>query len=162
MDLTIWQKWSLQKWKSELGEILKHSAFHKGTPNIHIHELSLTQNRWQSCCTKYSHLEVIDNESWPLKEKYTPGTLKFRFYDKGSRISFLCTVMLLTRLFISLNSHVWPWRQALTHVEQGDGDGPSNHVYQKSNAIFNKLSLIQNPIFNPQLGHHNIYVTLQS
>jgi hypothetical protein len=34
VDLTIWQKWSLQKWKSELGEILKHLAFHKGTPNI--------------------------------------------------------------------------------------------------------------------------------
>jgi hypothetical protein len=64
VDLTIWQKWSLQKWKSELGEILKHLAFHKGTPNIHIHELkALTENRWQSCCTKYSHLEVIDNES---------------------------------------------------------------------------------------------------
>jgi len=41
VDLTIWQKWSLQKWKSKLGEILKHLAFQKGTPNIDIHELSL-------------------------------------------------------------------------------------------------------------------------
>jgi hypothetical protein len=48
VDLTIWQKWSWQKWKSELGETLKHLGFQKGTPNIHIHELSLTENRWQS------------------------------------------------------------------------------------------------------------------
>jgi hypothetical protein len=108
-------------------------AFHKGTPDIHIHELSLTENRWQSCCTKYSHLEVI--HKWVVSSERVIYPLKFRFYDKGSRISFLCTVTLLTRLCISFISHVRPWRQALTHVEQRDGDGPINHVYQKSKAI---------------------------
>jgi hypothetical protein len=108
--LSNWQKCSWQKWKSELGEILKHLAFHKGTPDIHIHELSLTENRWQSCCTKYSHLEVI--HKWVVSSERVIYPLKFRFYDKGSRISFLCTVTLVTRLCISLNRHVRPWRQS--------------------------------------------------
>ncbi len=86
-----------------------------------MHKIQSPGSHWQWVMTS-------EREIYPLP-------IKFRFYDKGSRISFLCTVMLLTRLCISLNSRVRPWRQALTHVQQGDGAGPSNHVYQKSNAI---------------------------
>jgi hypothetical protein len=118
---------------------------------------ALTENnRWQSCCTKIqspgSYWQWVMTSQ---RQIYTPPSLKFRFHDTGSRISFLCTVMLLTRLCISLNSHFRSWRQALTHVEQGDGHGPWTIMStRKSKAILNKLSLIQNSIFNTQLGHH--------
>lgn len=119
VDLTIWQKW-----KSELGEILKHLAFHKGGHPTSIYSFMsfkalIENNRWQSCCTKIqspgSHWQWVMTSQ---RQIYTPPSLKFRFYDTGSRISFLCTVMLLTRLCISLNSHVRSWRQALTHVDK--------------------------------------------
>ncbi len=120
--------------KVNLGEILKHLAFHKGdTQHPYIHELKSSYRKQQMA--KLLHKNTVTwkslTMSHDLPKTNIPGSMTrdqgFLFFAQS------CCLHDCVFLWIVMSD---PEDKLLLMLNKGDGHGPWTHVYQKKARLF--------------------------